>query len=294
MKILQEKDISLILEKFKLGKPITRSEKIWFQNIEGVRKAGIKYFMSQVELDEYVKCKNSIIYFAENYYRIRKENGDIGLVKLYDHQKEAIRHFEENRFSIFLSSRQMGISAVLSICLLHDVLFSLNKSSFIFPYKLDSGIELMRKIKDAYKTLPFFIKIGVHKWTEKTIVFENGSSVSVPIKHLQFHMPIDNIVFVDFAFNPISEELYKNFAPLLNKGSKLIIQSSPNDNNFFYKLIEDSERKEGDPMKNNFKTLRTYYWQIDSRDKEWVKNEINKIGEELFYREYGLSFYKRT
>jgi hypothetical protein len=288
--IITSEKLEIILEKINSGKKLGRSEKIWFQNIEGVRKSGIKYMMSDYELREYSMCMNNIEYFAEKYIKIFTDDS-FATIKLRDYQKEAIEHFQKNRFSIFLSSRQMGSTTFLIICFLHDMLFSKNKYSVIFSLKISSSVELMKKLKDFYKNLPFFLKMGVNNWAEKNIVFENGCKLKLLNDSPKMHdQKLDNILLYDFSHFNNAENLYYNIIPFLDDESKMIIHSSPNGN-FFYKMVEDSERKEGDPMKNLFKTMKIYYWQLAGRDQKWIDERIKYIGKETFDREYGLSFY---
>ena len=82
MKIFTKEDIDEIIEKYKYGYLVSRSDKIWHQNLIGVRNSGIKYYMSPTELEEYIKCKFSIEYFAEEYCKIKLEKGDIGKMLL--------------------------------------------------------------------------------------------------------------------------------------------------------------------------------------------------------------------
>lgn len=73
--------------------------------------------------------------------------------------------------------------------------------------------------------------------------------------------------------------------------NKIIISSVPNGNNFFHKLVIDSERMDGDPLKNNFKTKRIYWWMVDGRDEKWKEIMIKYLGDKkLFDREFDLSF----
>jgi hypothetical protein len=91
-----------------LGMKIAQSEKIWFSNMKGVRKPNVTFAMSDDELREYVRCKRSVHYFAENYCKIKREDSTIGEIKLRDYQVDMINLFNDNRFSILMASRQTG------------------------------------------------------------------------------------------------------------------------------------------------------------------------------------------
>lgn len=83
--------------------------KLWYDNEEGIRKAGILFEMSQFEKEEYLKCKNDIFYFAETYCKIKLKNGETREIVLRDYQKEIIDMYVNNRFSLLASARQMGL-----------------------------------------------------------------------------------------------------------------------------------------------------------------------------------------
>lgn len=106
--IMTSKKIDEITEKEKLALPLKRHEKLWFKNLTGVRKSGIKFAMTPDEFDEYVKCKLSVYYFAEKYCKIKLGDGTVGKMKLRDYQMDIIKLYTENRYSILMASRQVG------------------------------------------------------------------------------------------------------------------------------------------------------------------------------------------
>ena len=105
-RVFTTEKIKEIKEKENLGHPIKQYEKLWFKNQTGVRKAGITFAMSDKEISEYAKCKMSVHYFAEQYCKIKLEDGKIGHMKLRDYQKDIINLYTKNRFSILMASRQ--------------------------------------------------------------------------------------------------------------------------------------------------------------------------------------------
>ena len=106
--IITTKKVEEILEKEKLALPLKLSERLWFNRNEGVRRKGIKFAMTQEELEEYIKCKLSVYYFAEHYCKIKLEDGTVGQMHLREYQKDIIKLYTENRYSILMASRQIG------------------------------------------------------------------------------------------------------------------------------------------------------------------------------------------
>jgi hypothetical protein len=91
-----------------LGKILKRHEKLWFQNLRGIRKPYLTFAMTDMEFEEYIKCKINIHYFAENYCHIKREDGTIGPMRLRDYQKDIIDLYTKNPRSILMASRQTG------------------------------------------------------------------------------------------------------------------------------------------------------------------------------------------
>ena len=54
---------------------LKRFQNPWFQNEVGVRRSGLTFMMTDDEINEYIRCKLDIHYFAEKYCRIKTEDG---------------------------------------------------------------------------------------------------------------------------------------------------------------------------------------------------------------------------
>lgn len=108
--IMTTEKVEEIIKKENHAIPLKLHERLWFRGKDnfGVRKAGIKFAMTQSELEEYVRCKLSVYYFAENYCKIKLEDGTVDKMTLRDYQKDIIKLYTENRYSILMASRQIG------------------------------------------------------------------------------------------------------------------------------------------------------------------------------------------
>jgi len=106
--ILTTDIINDIEKRENLGKILKRYEKLWFQNVRGVRKPFLTFAMSEEEFEEYIKCKINIHYFAEQYCQIKREDGTIGPMVLRPYQRDIIDLYSKNPRSILMASRQTG------------------------------------------------------------------------------------------------------------------------------------------------------------------------------------------
>lgn len=72
-----------------------------------MRKANINFEYTKEEQKELLRCAKDIIYFAEKYAYSMTDEG-IKKIKLRNYQKEILKDFVTNRFSILMASRQIG------------------------------------------------------------------------------------------------------------------------------------------------------------------------------------------
>lgn len=106
--IWNSKMIDEAAEKINNGFVLSRIENPFYENTIGLRKPGLTFRMTSSEIDEYVKCKMDVQYFAEKYCWVKGEKGEPVKLKLRDYQKEILDNFFNNRFNILMASRQTG------------------------------------------------------------------------------------------------------------------------------------------------------------------------------------------
>ena len=156
--ILTTEKVKEIQEKERLALPLKLTERLWFKNNPGIRRPGLKFAMTQEEIQEYIKCKLSVYYFAEHFCKIKLEDGSIGQMKLREYQKEIIKLYTENRYSILMASRQSGK------CLIFNTLVNLkDKNGDIFKINLGKlyyeTLKKNRKLTIIEKTKLFLYNI---------------------------------------------------------------------------------------------------------------------------------------
>lgn len=158
-----------------------------------------------------------------------------------------------------------------SIVILHLVMFNDDKGCMIVANKGDTVKEIIRKIKDIYKLLPFFLKTGVTNWNEKQIAFENNSRVQSQArsKEPSIGFTIDMLYLDEFAKVPdnIIRQYYGSVIPTVSsiENSKVIITSTPDGYNLFWEILVDAERPKEDPRWNKYEAMRIYWHQVKGR-----------------------------
>jgi hypothetical protein len=278
-------------EKINNGFVLSRIENPFYENTIGLRKSGLTFRMTSAEIDEYVKCKMDVHYFAEKYCWVKGEKGEPVKLKLRDYQKEILDNFFNNRFNILMASRQTGKTISSSIMMLHFVLFNNNKNVLVTANKLDTAVEVLDKMREIYQRLPFFLQQGILNWNQKFMVFENKSRIKgfATTKTASIGQSADFLYLDEFAYLPdnIADKFYKSVFPTIAniENSKIIITSTPNGFNLFHKLLMEAEKPEGE--KSSYVAKRVYWWQVPKRFITYVRllpkklEEFNITGEQV-------------
>jgi Terminase large subunit, T4likevirus-type, N-terminal len=258
-------------------------------SLKGFKIHGLKMKSVFDEIQEYIKCKLDIHYFAEKYCRVKTEDGSIANIKLRDYQKDILDLYHNGRFSILCGSRQIGKTVSAAITMLHFITFNNDKNIMIVANIANTAIEIIDKIKSIYIQLPFFLKVGIKNWNQRSVIFDNGCRIksSARTKTPAIGFTIDFLYMDEFAHIPpnIIEAYYTSAFPTVSaiENSKIIITSTPNGMNLFYKLLTDAERPEGDPLRSNYCAMRVYWYQVPGRFVTYYRLNPHKM------HEYGVT-----
>jgi hypothetical protein len=296
--IWNTKMIEEAAEKINNGFVLSRIENPFYENTIGLRKSGLTFRMTSDEIDEYVKCKMDVHYFAENYCWIKGEKGEYVPLKgkIRDYQTEIMDSFFNNRFNILMASRQVGKTIMSSITLLHFALFNNGKNILVTANKLDTAVEVLDKIREIYQRLPFFLQQGILNWNQKFMVFENKSRIKgfATTKTASIGQAADFLYLDEFAYLPdnIADKFYKSVFPTISsiENSKIIITSTPNGFNLFHKLLMEAEKPEGE--KSSYVAKRVYWWQVPKRFVTYIKLNMKKVEELNLTKEMILDHLK--
>ena len=85
-----------------------KGKKEIYMNNPSLPTADAKFEYTPEMVRELKKCKQNLLHFAENYFYIINLDEGKQKIKLHHYQKSALRMIRDNRFSLFLFSRQTG------------------------------------------------------------------------------------------------------------------------------------------------------------------------------------------
>jgi hypothetical protein len=256
-----------------------------------LKKVGVPHEYTQEEIDEYIKCSQDPVYFIQNYIKI--VNVDEGLIPfgMWDFQKDMVRTFKDNRFVIMKMPRQVGKTTTSVGYILWHTIFQDSQNVAILANKGSLARDILSKYQLAYENLPTWLQQGVITWNKGNVELENGSKViaasttSSAIRGGSF-----NLVFLDeFAFVPnnIAVEFFNSVYPVISSGktSKIIIVSTPNGMNLFYKMWMDAIEK-----RSTYKALEIHWSMVPGRDEAWKEQTIKNTSPEQFAQEFETEF----
>lgn len=247
-------------------------------------------------VDEIIKCKNDIIYFANTYFKIISPGRGLHQIEVYDKQEDMLRHMVDNDRSISLASRQVGKTTCYTIFSLWYTCFNPEKKILIAANKKDTALEVLNRIQLGYENLPNWLKPGLSTWNKGEIVFSNLSSIKgVSTSSDAARGSAANILIIDemaFIPNNISESFWAAVYPVISsaKGTKVIIVSTPNGvGNLYHQIWEAATR--GVENDDGWQPFRIDWWEVPGRDEEWKRKQIVSLGSiERWDQEFGCSF----
>jgi len=256
-----------------------------------LKKANAQIEWTKEQILEYQKCMEDPIYFIKNYIRIVSLDEGLVPFKLYDFQEDIVNTIHDNRFTICKLPRQSGKSTTLVSYVLHYVLFNPNMNVAILANKAATARDILSRLQLAYENLPKWLQQGVVSWNKGSVDLENGSRVvasstsSSAVRGGSY-----NMLFLDeFAFVPqnVAEDFFSSVYPTISSGksTKVVIVSTPNGMNMFYKLWTDAENK-----RNSYNIVDVHWSQVPGRDEKWKAETIANTSQEQFQREFECEF----
>ena len=260
-------------------------------------KAGEEIEFTPEQMKEFIKCRNDIVYFAQNYFHIVVLGKGKRKIKLYPFQEDILKTSTDlpngKRHMVLLASRQIGKTTMMSIILLHEAIFNEDRTIAVLANKEKTALEIIKRIKTAYQMLPRFLQMGVTPdgWNKKSIVFQNGSSIhgSATSSSAIRGLTIDTLLLDEYAFVPtqICEDFMSSVYPTIISGdkSRILMVSTPQGLNHFYQVYNDAERGI-----NNYHPIKVYWSQVPGRDEKWKNKIIKDIGMRRWRIEFELEF----
>ena len=238
---------------------------------------------------EIVRCGKDPTYFCNRYAKISHPLRGLINFDMYGFQESALRDFKENRFSVILKARQLGISTTVAAYVCWMMLFHRDKNVLVVATKLGTAANLVKKIKSIHKHLPAWLKISdITIDNRNSFELSNGSQVkaSSTSGDAGRSEALSLLVIDEAAFVEGIDELWAGLYPTLSTGGRCIALSTPNGvGNWFHKTYTEAEEN-----KNDFHTIKLPWNIHPERDQAWFEKETRNMSRREIAQELECNF----
>ena len=92
-----------------LDNGIERKDSPFYFGDQQLRKPHLLFEYTQEEIEELVRCKGDVNYFANHYaYTMNPSTGALNLITLRDYQEDLLNTINNNRYCVIVAARQSG------------------------------------------------------------------------------------------------------------------------------------------------------------------------------------------
>jgi hypothetical protein len=268
-----------------------------FMGNKSLRAAGEKVLMTKEQIDEYIKCKDDILYFAEHFYHIQTIDDGRIKIKLWDYQKKLLKAYENppnnKRHVIVVLNRQAGKTTTTNIYLLHNLLFKKDANIAILANSEKTAKKILAQIKMAYQLLPLWLQKGIVTagWNALSVELENGLKITASSTSSNSIVgETCNLLYID-EVSKIPEHLFDDFyssvLPTISSGktSKIIMTSTPKGLNAFYNIYKSAVRNE-----NSYYPIKLAWNARPDRTPEWAEETKKNMTPQQWAQEFMCQF----
>lgn len=242
-------------------------------------------------VQEYLKCQQDPVYFTENYMKIISINEGLTSFHMYEYQKDMVKSFKDNRYTIVTTARQAGKSTTTCAFILWYIIFHADKTVALLANKGDTAREILGRVQLAYQHLPKWLQQGVVEWNKGSFVLENNSRVlAAATSASAIRGYTINLLFIDeAAFIENWDEFFTSVYPTISSGfdSKIILVSTPNGLNHFHATWANALQGT-----NGYHPILVHWTSVPGRDENWKKDTLAGMNFDLekFDQEYNCEF----
>lgn len=262
-----------------------------YQGNDKLKRKGVPIEWTKELVEEYIKCSEDPIYFAEKYVHIINVDKGFIPIELYDYQKEIIHKVNSHRNTITCCARQVGKTVTAVVIILHYILFNSHKTAALLANKGATAREILYRIQLAFEALPKWLQQGIVEWNKGSVTFENGSKIfAAATSSSSIRGQSINFLYIDeSAFIPNWQDFMSSTLPTISSGNttKMFLTSTPNGLNYFYHIWKGA--KDGT---NGYAWVEVPWNKVPGRDENWKETTLQSMNYdyERFEQEYNVAF----
>jgi hypothetical protein len=241
------------------------------------------------QVKEIIKCGKDPIYFFNKYTKIQHPVRGLIPFNTYPFQDQCVDDFIQNRFSIIVKSRQLGLSTLTAAYATWLAIFQKDKNILVIATKLSVAQNFIKKVKTMIRNLPPWLVLPQIVTNNKQLLeFSHGSSIkAIPTSEDAGRSEALSLLIVDeAAFVRNFDELWMGLYPTISTGGRVVILSTPNGvGGQYHELYTNAEAG-----LNEFKAIRLPWDVHPERDQEWFDKETRNFSKRKVAQEYLCDF----
>ena len=246
-------------------------------------------YNKQRQIKEIVECGKNPNHFFKNYCKIQHPVRGLISFDTFSFQDDCVDAFLDNRFSIILKSRQLGLSTLVAAYSVWLAIFQKDKNILIIATKLSVAQNFIKKVKTILRNVPPWLLLPeVVSNNKQLIEFSHGSSIkAIPTSDDAGRSEALSLLIVDeAAFVKNFDDLWMGLYPTLSTGGRAILLSTPNGvGGQYYKLYTDAEAG-----LNEFKSIKLPWNVHPERDQDWFEKETKNFSKRQISQEFLCDF----
>lgn len=266
-----------------------------------LRKGNLPFNYTEDELEILKLVWNDKIFFGNNFIHLKDAEFGWRQIKLRDYQENLLDSYTNYKWNILMFPRQSGKTTTTVVEIVHFAISNFDKDMVVIAQSDLVVNEILKKVKEAFHSLPFFMQPGFIKFNASGFTLDNGCRLSIGVasESVVQGFSLDFLFIDEFAYIPNLRvnKFWNNIYPALvnNPNSKCIIASTPNGRNKFWELWYGAETG-----KNRFKTSRIYWYDVPRVPKpgqtqeqaleEFKADTIANVGQEGWEMGFACSF----
>ena len=224
--------------------------------------------------EKYIRTRTSVLEFAKEYaYAYNPYTNLSGKIELFEYQKQLLKSFEKNRFSIVKQSRQVGVDLVVAIYIAYFVSRNTDKEVLVISDSNKSGENFLSKIKNIlrFEELDYSDDEKIFPIDNKNhLQLKNGSRITITSPNICAGRGCAlDLLFVNNAeyIEHLDQIWMAAGLALSSTGGKAILTSTPRyKKSYFHNFWTRAIKK-----LNGFKPTNVNWKQNSYFDNEWYK-----------------------
>ncbi len=243
--------------------------------------------LKEIIQEEYKRCAMDPVHFMKKYCVIQHPTKGKMFFHLYPFQEDTLKAMQQNRYSVILKSRQLGISTLTAGFSLWAMLFKTDYNVLVIATKQLVAKNLVTKVRVMHDNLPSWLKGKTVEDNKLSLRFKNGSQIkAVSSKSDAGRSEALSLLVIDeAAFIDRIDEIWTAAQQTLATGGGAIMLSTPNGTgNLFHKSWVDAEAG------GQFYPIKLHWSVHPERDQSWRDEQTKLLGEKAAAQECDCDF----